>query len=505
MKAKINNKELIIFGYTKSELKKLEKLLTYEKNKYDAQGEHEKLFGINKDNQLITYWGLYELLKKEFKIELVEVINCPNKFSKDIGLNEISDTILKGITLYKFQKFCAYKCINNKFGSVISATGSGKSEIILTIIQTLLQTKRIQNNICLVMPNVTLAEQFVSRAIKRGISRDIIGAYHGTEKTYNKQIIVFVINSLYQNFVKKNPKLLEFLDNVDLTIFDESHHIQSITYLTMAKNIQCKYMFGFSGSLYQDTKDILASQHDTIIQGFFGPPIFRINIKHLYELGLLAKPLIFMQTITGRKGYQVASNYNKLYEKHITENKTRNNKIVSLGSYILKMGLRTLITVQRKQHGIDLLNQFKSDKVACMYGGKQLHTYDEHLNVIDSGKFDLEIFIKNFEKGIYKTVIVSQVGDEGLDLPNVNAYIMAGGGRSNIKITQRIGRALRRKKHKNIAIIIDFNDLTHFYFKAQSIARRKIYELLHATITENVIDIKQEIDEIGMSISEEEK
>ncbi len=207
------------------------------------------------------------------------------------------------------------------------------------------------------------------------------------------------------------------------------HHIQSITYLTMAKYIQCKYMFGFSGSLYQDAKDILTSQHDTVIQGFFGSPIFRINIKHLYELGLLAKPLIFMQTITGRKGYQVASNYNKLYEKHITENKIRNNKIVSLGSYILKMGLRTLITVQRKQHGIDLLNQFKSDKVACMYGGKQLHTYDEHLNTIDSGKFDLEIFIKNFEKGIYKTVIVSQVGDEGLDLPNVNAYIMAGGGR----------------------------------------------------------------------------
>ncbi len=228
MKAKINNKELIIFEYTKSELKKLEKLLTYEKNKYDTQGEHEKLFDINKDNQLITYWGLYELLKKEFKIELVEVINCPNKFSTDIKLNEISDTILEGITLYKFQKFCAYKCINNKFGSVISATGSGKSEIILTIIQTLLQTKRIQNNICLVMPNVTLAEQFVSRAIKRGVSRDIIGAYHGTEKTYNKQIIVFVINSLYQNFVKKNPKLLEFLDNVDLTIFDECFHYDTL-------------------------------------------------------------------------------------------------------------------------------------------------------------------------------------------------------------------------------------------------------------------------------------
>ena len=55
-------------------------------------------------------------------------------------------------------------------------------------------------------------------------------------------------------------------------------------------------------------------------------------------------------------------------------------------------------------------------------------------------------------------LVASTIFDEGVDIPEIDALILAGGGQSYIKNIQRVGRALRPKMHKDYVVIYDFLD-----------------------------------------------
>ena len=58
----------------------------------------------------------------------------------------------------------------------------------------------------------------------------------------------------------------------------------------------------------------------------------------------------------------------------------------------------------------------------------------------------------------------------------ISGLVLAGGGKSSIKAVQRIGRAIRPYKNKEMAAVIEFNDNAK-YLRNHSKIRRKIYDL----------------------------
>lgn len=72
-------------------------------------------------------------------------------------------------------------------------------------------------------------------------------------------------------------------------------------------------------------------------------------------------------------------------------------------------------------------------------------------------------------------VLVSTLIKEGVDLPVMNAIVLAGGGKSGIRVIQTIGRALRPKPGTNEALIIDIRDkggyLTKHFERRQEVIR----------------------------------
>jgi len=142
---------------------------------------------------------------------------------------------------------------------------------------------------------------------------------------------------------------------------------------------------------------------------------------------------------------------------------------------LLERGLSIIVMVQRKEHGIKLLEGLNIENSLCVYGGRYGYIMENNQAVPISINYD--VFRKDFNEGNYKVAIISQVGDEGLNLPNCNAMILAGGGKSRIKVLQRLGRVIRRKDRAlNHSYIIDFIDNTHVYLRSQSYSRKKIYE-----------------------------
>ena len=94
------------------------------------------------------------------------------------------------------------------------------------------------------------------------------------------------------------------------------------------------------------------------------------------------------------------------------------------------------------------------------------------------GKKDRKAYMEEFKAGNLKTMIATQLADEGLDLPNVELLIMVSGGRSSQKTIQRASRALRKTSTKSTATIVDFMDRFHPIAEFHAKKRIKCYKQL---------------------------
>ena len=78
------------------------------------------------------------------------------------------------------------------------------------------------------------------------------------------------------------------------------------------------------------------------------------------------------------------------------------------------------------------------------------------------------------EPGVY---IATPIFDEGIDVPAIDVVVLAGAGKSHIKLLQRIGRGLRKKEGEdNTLVIHDFIDDTNKYLFKHSKARVAVYK-----------------------------
>src|SRR5205814_2338153 len=72
-------------------------------------------------------------------------------------------------------------------------------------------------------------------------------------------------------------------------------------------------------------------------------------------------------------------------------------------------------------------------------------------------------------------VIATTLADEGLDIPSLDAVILASAGKSETRALQRLGRALRPAPKKKHAFIIDFFDSAP-YLKDHAQKRLELFQ-----------------------------
>ena len=83
--------------------------------------------------------------------------------------------------------------------------------------------------------------------------------------------------------------------------------------------------------------------------------------------------------------------------------------------------------------------------------------------------------LEDFKSGVFGVLITSVILDQGIDIPNIDVLVLAGGGSSQIKSLQRIGRGLRWNAHKEKLTVIDFADRTHRYLAKHAYDRVNSY------------------------------
>jgi superfamily II DNA or RNA helicase len=186
-----------------------------------------------------------------------------------------------------------------------------------------------------------------------------------------------------------------------------------------------------------------------------GDVIYDLSNAYLIEQGYSAKPTVYIKTIESRKRTDWDTEYQDAYNQLVVESDKRNAFIASYAK--LNFG-STLILVNRLDHGKRLQEMIAG---SIFVHGNDTTEYRQSV-----------IADMRSKAGIY---IASPIFDEGIDVPGVDTVILAAGGKSHIKLLQRIGRGMRRKEGTNTLKILDFIDDTNKFLLDHSNERIDTY------------------------------
>ena len=188
----------------------------------------------------------------------------------------------KPILPYDYQIKAVNHAINEDRALLISPTSSGKSFMIYSLIQY--YRKKIEDKILIIVPTTSLVEQLYkdfkdySSEIDESFSEDNVHRiYSGKEKVTDKQIIITTWQSIYK--LKK-----EFFSQFGCVIGDEAHNFKakSLTSI-LTKTTDCKYKFGFTGTLDGTTT------HKLVLEGLFGAVKKVTTTKELMDNDTISK------------------------------------------------------------------------------------------------------------------------------------------------------------------------------------------------------------------------
>ncbi|MFW6130240.1 MAG: DEAD/DEAH box helicase family protein [Atribacterota bacterium] len=329
---------------------------------------------------------------------------------------------------HDYQKECIEAAFTYSKGLIKSPTASGKSLIISYIIDNL---KNINRQQLVIVPTVDLVEQFYSDMKEYGIK--CVGRVHANLKEYDKPITI----STWQSMVRNH----ELLDNYQTIIVDEAHSIKGIELRNLLEKARkTSWRFGLTGTLPSDKIDIFN------VKSFVGPIIKSIDIRRLIDEGYIAGCNIKMVYIDNHIEFN--GNYNEVKE-HVFNQPYRLELITNIIKDLGKENVLLLVGLVEKEG--EILERYLKDKlpkkkVVFLSGRDKIKVREKWRNEFKDN--DDIVMIATY--GIYQT---------GINIPPLKYLIFASPFKSEIRVLQSIGRALRKHASKKEgAYIFDIID-----------------------------------------------
>lgn len=371
-------------------------------------------------------------VERDYSIEASEEINAQENFSLNEGKEYISNLKLKLIPR-DYQTDAFVHCIRNHRGLIVSPTASGKSFIIYLL------AEYYQKKTLLIVPTISLVHQMRSDFIEYGMHEDDIHIImSGEEKTTDRSVVISTWQSIYK--MRK-----DYFADFDVVIGDECHQFKakSLTSI-MTKLVDCKYRFGFTGTLDGTETNKL------VLEGLFGKAKQFVKTKELIDSDHLSafkiKCLVLKHTDEEKK---LASKMNYQNEMDYIVGHNRRNKFIQ--NLTISLNGNTLLLFQYvDKHGkilYDMISKKVEEgrKVFFVYGGTDADTREN---------------IRSITENETNAIIIASYGtfSTGINIRNLHNIIFASPSKSRIRNLQSIGRGLRKGEAKDKAVLFDISD-----------------------------------------------
>jgi len=371
--------------------------------------------------------------ERDYEIEVQNDINLQESFSLEEA-NEFITTLQTKFTPRDYQTESFAYCVRNNRSLIVSPTASGKSFIIWLLTQWYGDSKTL-----LIVPTTSLVHQMRSDFIEYGSNEnDIHIIMSGQEKMTDARIVVSTWQSIYK--LRK-----DWFAQYDLVIGDECHlfKAKSLTSI-MTKLLDCKYRFGFTGTLDG------TQTHKLVLEGLFGKVKQFVKTRELIDQNHLAnfkiKALVLKYTDEEKK---LVSKMNYQDEIDFIVTNPRRNKFIK--NLTLSLNGNTLLLFQYvDKHGRVLYDNISKSvnsnrKVFFVYGGTDAETREQIRAITEKEK---------------DAIIIASYGtfSTGINIRNLHNIIFASPTKSRIRNLQSIGRGLRKGESKDKAVLFDIAD-----------------------------------------------
>lgn len=250
-------------------------------------------------------------------------------------------------------------------------------------------------------------------------------------------------------------KIQKMVHEAELFVLDECQYAASKSLQFIHRvSVNSRYRFLLSGTPWREMGD------DLLIEAVSGPKFYDLPASKLIAEGVLVPPKIYFMSVPKMKNLH--GTYAEVYNAYVMRNVTRNKMIFDATKTLVDAGKRVLVLISKVEHGQILLDMMKDQfRVDALNGSS---TTESRMSAI-----------QNMRDGKVDVLIASKIFDQGIDIPELDALILAGSGKSSARALQRIGRVIRSYPGKKWANVIEFWDNAK-YLESHSTARLKIYK-----------------------------
>ncbi len=372
-----------------------------------------------------------------------------NRFPPDFcfldAIERAKNITLQGVDLAGFQRNTIIGNVTTGRGLNKLATNAGKTEVGIGTVEAIGLPA-----LWLVGRKVLLRQCAARYQERTGKTAGMIGE---GKFSVGERLTVASVPSLeaaYQN--DKN-----FLKQFKTLIVDECQHGQSRTWHAIAMKCPAPFRFGLSGSIPTDPIKRLR------IMSVTGADIIsEVRNEQLIETGWSARPTVHMRVLQYPEN---TLSYRTAYDKMIRSHQGYNNIVIDDAERCFRAGQIVLVIVDRIKQGSYICSNLVGRGVPAKFITGQ--SDDEYREKI----------LSQFKSGKTPVIVGTSVFDEGVDVPAIEALLIAAGGKSDQRNLQRVGRGLRRKKEgENKVDIYDYIHAGNFYLQDHSMIRLALYE-----------------------------
>lgn len=251
-----------------------------------------------------------------------------------------------------------------------------------------------------------------------------------------------------------------FLETVGFLTLEEAHEVSGNGFFALCNAMKnAHYRLALTAT--PNMKD--SEEANMRLTAVTGPIGIKVSEKTLIDLGILAKP-IFKFAVSKPAGNVLrGTSFPTAYDRGIVKNESRNMQIVNYVRQAKSFDLTSMILVQRTEHGDILANTLRALGIRVMFiqGENDQKERQRALNLLGAGKIDC--------------LIGTTILDVGVDVPSCGMVILAGGGKAEVAVRQRIGRGLRRKKvGPNVCYVVMFHDNWNNHTNSHSLECKRI-------------------------------
>lgn len=295
-------------------------------------------------------------------------------------------------------------------GVFVGPPGSGKT------IAALAAVAAVGGETLILVPSRELADQWRDVILAdTTLTDDQVGLYHGGEKTVRPVTIA----TYHIAGMDRHRTLFEDRD-WGIVVFDEVHHVPAPVHRRTA-DIQTQHRLGLSATPVRE------DDRETDIYTLIGPPI-GTDWSALFEAGHVQEPTVEIRYLPwesdlDRHEYDDATGHDA--RRLAATNPAKDTEITALLD--AHDDAQTLVFVDYLDQGKRIADRLD----APFLSGETPHMRRREL-------------LRSFKAGDQSTLVISRVGDEGLDIPDADLAIVASGlGGSRRQGAQRAGRTMR--------------------------------------------------------------